>query len=98
MIEHIVLFRSQPGCTAETREQIVLGARSLKAEIPEILALTAGVNWCERSDGYEFALVARFKDKDSLEIYQKHPYHQKFVQEWVKPNVEKVLAVDYFID
>lgn len=98
MIEHIVLFRSNSDCSAATREQIILAARSLKAEIPEILALTAGENWSERSEGYEFALVIRFQDKDSLEVYQKHPHHQKFVQEWVKPHVEKVLAVDYFID
>ncbi len=97
MIEHIVLFRCKTDCTKTTKEAIVAFARSMKAEIPEILALSAGENWSERSDGYELGLVARFQDKVTLDVYQKHPYHQRFVQELVRPNVDKVLAVDYDI-
>lgn len=97
MIEHIVLFRCNPGTSQATKQGFVQAARNMKAHIPEILQISAGENWSERSDGYELALVSRFEDKDSLEIYQKHPEHQKFIQEWVKGNVEKVLAVDYFL-
>ncbi|MBC7660870.1 MAG: Dabb family protein [Chitinophagaceae bacterium] len=97
MIEHIVLFRCKPGTTDTIREQFVAAARSLKGEIPGILYLSAGTNWSDRSDGYELALVERFADKKALDAYQIHPYHEKFKSEWVKPHIEKVLAVDYFI-
>ncbi len=97
MIEHIVLFRCKADCTAETKQAIVKFALSMKAEIPEILTLSAGENWSERSDGFELGLVARFQNKTTLDVYQKHPYHQRFVTELVRPNVEKVLAVDYDI-
>lgn len=98
MIEHIVLFRSKASCTEDSRKQIVAYARSMPAHIPEILYLSAGLNWSDRGDGYELALVSRFKDEASLAVYQKHPYHQTFVTEWVKPNIEKVLAIDYFTE
>jgi hypothetical protein len=98
MIEHIVLFRCKESCSEETRNQIVAYARSMQSHIPEILYISSGKNWSERGDGFELALVSRFKDKATLDVYQKHPYHQTFVTEWVKPNVDKVLAIDYFID
>ncbi|RYZ85461.1 MAG: Dabb family protein [Proteobacteria bacterium] len=97
MIEHIVLFRCNADTTAQIRQGFVLAARTMKDHIPEIIQITAGENWSTRSDGYELALVSRFENKDTLAVYQDHPHHQKFIQDWVKPNVEKVLAVDYFI-
>ena len=98
MIEHIVLFRCKKDTNAEIKKNFILAARSMKAEIPEILSISSGENWSDRSDGYELGLVCRFQDKETLDVYQKHPYHQKFIADWVKPNIEKVLAVDYFIN
>ena len=98
MIEHLVLFRSKESCTEETRNKIVAEARTLKSHIPELLYMSAGINWSERGDGYQLALVGRFQDKATLDIYQKHPAHQAFVNEWVKPHIEKVIAIDYFIE
>lgn len=98
MIEHLVLFRPKAGLSEETRNKIVTECRALKNHIPELLYLSAGINWSERGDGYELALSSRFKDKASLDIYQKHPVHQAFVNEWVKPHIDKVIAIDYFID
>jgi hypothetical protein len=98
MIEHIVLFRSKPNTSPEIKKQIVAYARSMQSHIPEILYISSGENWSDRGDGFELALVSRFKDKATLDVYQKHPYHQTFVNEWVKPNIEKILAIDYFIE
>ncbi len=98
MIEHIVLFRCNDACTPEARQDFVSAARALKEHIPEILYISAGINWSDRSDGYELALVSRFENKDSMDVYQKHPVHQKFVAEHVRPKVEKVLAIDYYIE
>ena len=98
MIEHLVLFRCKETCNEETKSKIVSEARALKKEIPELLYISAGINWSERGDGFELALVGRFQDKATLDIYQKHPAHQAFVNEWVKPHIEKVIAIDYFIE
>jgi hypothetical protein len=97
MVEHIVLFRCQPNTPSEARQGFVAAARAMKNHIPEIIQITAGENWSERSDGYELGLVIRFANRESLAAYQIHPHHQAFIKDWVKPNVEKVLAVDYFI-
>lgn len=98
MIEHIVLFRCQKDCSSDSKQKFVAAARRLPNAIPEILHFSCGENWSERSDGFELALACRFASKETLEIYQKHPAHQEFIAEWVRPNVEKVLAVDYFIE
>lgn len=98
MIEHIVLFRCKKETSHEIKNGFIAAARGMPSVIPEILHFSAGENWSERSDGYELALTCRFVDKETLAIYQNHPVHQTFIQEWVKPNIEKVLAVDYFLD
>jgi len=98
MIEHIVLFRCNESCNEQARKNFIRAARGMQALIPEILYLSAGENWSERSDGYELGMVLRFQNKETLDVYQKHPVHQSFKTEMVAPNITKVLAVDYFVE
>lgn len=98
MIEHIVLFRAKNDATPIAKQAFIAACRSLLRDIPTIQSGSSGENFSDRSDGYHLALVMRFKDAAGLEIYQKHPAHQTFIAEHVKPLIEKVLAVDYYVD
>lgn len=95
MIEHIVLFRFKPSAIPEQRKRALAELRTLTALVPSVLALTAGENFSDRSRGFDAGLVVRFQDRAGLDAYQVHPEHQRVVQEWIRPNVEEVLALDY---
>lgn len=95
MIEHLVLFRFKPDTSETTQERILSELRALKPLIPSIVDLSAGRNFADRNQGYEFGLVVRLRDRAGLDAYQVHPEHQRVVQEWVRPNLEQILALDY---
>ncbi len=95
MIEHIVLFKWKPEATAEQINTAVEGLRGLKALLPEILELTIGENFTDRSQGYTHGLVVRFADKAGLESYGPSDAHQYVVKNLITPIRIDVLAVDY---
>lgn len=95
MIEHIVLFKLKAGTDEATRLLFQDELRKLKALIPEIVDLTIGENFSQRSQGFEIGLVVRFRDQEGLDTYQEHPAHQKVVQTIVRPNLADILAIDY---
>ncbi|WP_132003816.1 Dabb family protein [Mesobacillus foraminis] len=47
--------------------------------IPGIVDLLQGINFSERSKGYEVGLTVRFEDRDALANYGRHPRHQEIV-------------------
>jgi hypothetical protein len=95
MLEHIVLFRFKPETTDSTKQQIVAELMALKGKVPSILDISAGPNFSERNQGFEYGLVVRFADRQGLDIYQVHPAHQAIVQELIRPALADILAVDY---
>jgi hypothetical protein len=95
MLEHIVLFRFKPETTAHTKQKIVEGLMALKGKVPSILDISAGPNFSDRNQGFEYGLVVRFKDRQGLDAYQVHPDHQHIVHELIRPSLADILAVDY---
>jgi hypothetical protein len=95
MIEHIVLFRFKSETSALTKQKIATELMALKGKVPSILDISAGPNFADRNQGYEYGLVVRFADRQGLESYQVHPDHQKIVHELIRPELADILAVDY---
>jgi len=95
MVEHIVLFKWTEEATPEAIEKVVVGLRRLKDQVPNILALSCGENFSERSQGFTHGLVVRFPDRAALEVYGPHPAHQHVVQNYINPIRADVLAMDY---
>lgn len=95
MLEHIVLFRFKPETTAYTKQKIVTDLMALKDKVPSILDISAGPNFSDRNQGFEYGLVVRFADRQGLDAYQVHPDHQSIVHELIRPAVADILAVDY---
>ena len=92
-----MLFQWTPDALAEAIARVVTELRALKGQIPGILDLTCGENFCPRSQGFTHALVVRFEDRAALEAYGPHPAHQRVVQEFISPIRANTLAVDYEI-
>ena len=96
MIEHVVLFQWKEDASPSAIASAVDALKALKAKIPEIVDLSCGANFSNRSQGFQFGLVVRFQNRAALEeIYQPHPAHQDVLQHFLKPIIADVLAVDY---
>ena len=95
MLEHLVLFKfKQDASTAQINEAISQ-LQQLPSKIDDIVELSCGKNFSDRSQGFEYGLRVLLKDKDALERYQKHQSHVSVVENKVKPILESILAVDY---
>jgi hypothetical protein len=97
MVEHIVLFKLKAEATAEQREAMLTGLKSLREAVPGIVDLSCGVNFSERSQGYEIGLVVRFQDRAALDAYLPHPAHRAAVEQWIQPIRADAIVVDYEI-
>ncbi|HXL73494.1 MAG TPA: Dabb family protein [bacterium] len=98
MIKHIVLWKlkEDEGGWSKQENAFELKRRleALKNKIPEILEMEIGFPIEKGETVSDVALYSLFKDKVSLEIYQKHPEHQKVV-EFVKQIAVERRVVDY---
>ena len=95
MIVHIVLFKWKEDTVPEAIALAMENLKGLKDKIPEILEISCGENFTERSKGFQHGLVVKFSDRPSLATYQAHPAHQEVVQNFIKPILADILALDY---
>lgn len=73
MITHIVLFQLQePEVHAPIICKLLQG---LKDKIPQICTLQTGVDFMRSERSYDMALIVTFRNREDLEIYDKHPDH-----------------------
>ena len=79
MVEHVVLFKTRPGTPPEQVQAMVDGLRALRGQIPGIVDLTCGHNFCDRNQGYNVGLVVRFESREALAVYLPHPAHRAAV-------------------
>ena len=97
MVEHVVLFKLRPDATGEQKRAAIEALKGLKGQIEGIVDLTCGLNFSERSQGYEIGLVVRFRDRAALEAYLPHPAHRGVVDQHLQPIREAVIVADYEI-
>ncbi|MFJ8247062.1 Dabb family protein [Peribacillus asahii] len=97
MVEHIVLIKFSQKTTSEQKEEVIRKTLLLKEIIPGILDIQQGINFSNRSQGYEVGLTVRFKDRASLENYGPHPAHQEIVSYLKEIGLEDSIIVDFDI-
>lgn len=97
MIEHIVLIKFSSKTTVEQKEELIKKTLLLKEIIPGIIDIQQGLNFSNRSKGFEVGLTVRFKDRTSLESYGPHPAHQEVVHYLNEIGIEDSIIVDFEI-
>jgi hypothetical protein len=97
MIEHVVLFKLKAEATAEAKGAAIEALKGLRHQIEGIEDLSCGLNFSERSQGFEIGLVVRFRDRAALDAYIPHPAHRGVVEQYLHPIRESVIVVDYEI-
>ena len=81
MIRHIVLWKFLEFTKEGNKKQNLQRARQMlnemATEIEGIIDLKIGINMGTGINRSDLALSILFKDQAALDIYQKHPAHQK---------------------
>jgi hypothetical protein len=77
--------------------ELLARARELLAPIPGVHDLRLGRGLGKKAEiDYPWALVMEFEDESSLQAYQVHPDHQRFVREVVEPVQDDKKVFDYW--
>ncbi|MEI6534833.1 MAG: Dabb family protein [Verrucomicrobiaceae bacterium] len=86
---------------AQERAKIIATAKSFPAQIPGILAMSVGDPLPSTrpivDSSFDVGLVIRFENKEALAAYEKHPVHQKAVEEVLKPLTAKIVVHDWTV-
>ncbi len=96
MIKHIVMFRIKGEGEIKKKNTLFFkdNLDALKNKIPEAKYLETGMNFSESPSAFDLVLTTYFDSENDLEIYRKHPEHQKIVT-LIKEIVTEVSVVDY---
>lgn len=85
------------GTKQEIVEKIKVELEGLKGLIDSIVEIEVGINFESSEMAYDVVLYSVFKDKEGLDIYQKHPEHQRIGKELIRPVAQDRVVVDYLI-
>lgn len=93
MITHVVLFRLKDRSrkSIETARDMLL---ALRETVPVVRELEAGIDCLRLERSYDIALTVRFDSMADLDVYQKHPEHEK-VAVYFRQAGDAVVSVDY---
>ncbi|MYL35141.1 Dabb family protein [Pontibacillus yanchengensis] len=95
MIEHIVIFKFNEKTSEHEKKEAINQLKSLKQKIPGIVDIQAGLNFSDRSQGFDVGLTVRFEDKQSLEEYGPHEKHQEVVSYLKEIGLSDIIVVDF---
>ena len=100
MIKHIVVWKlkeSAEGCSKiENAKKMKAMLEGLQSVIKEIQYIEVGLNVNSSEAAYDIVLYSEFQSREALEIYQKHPEHERVGEFVGKVRLERKV-VDYEI-
>lgn len=92
MVKHIVFTKFEnPDEQAPVASKNLL---ALKALIPQIRTIETGRDFKHSERSYDLALIVTFDNRGDLEIYDKHPEHEK-VRAYIKAHRTASATVDF---
>jgi hypothetical protein len=97
-LRHVVLFTFKATSTKEEVTNVTRTFNDLYGKVPEVKNMEWGLNMSPEhlDQGFTHCFVLTFGSEKDLASYQLHPAHKAF-QEVLKPHMDKVFVVDYFV-
>lgn len=95
MVEHIVIFKFNETTSVDQQTEAIGKLKNLKNEISGIVDIQAGLNFSDRSQGFQVGLTVRFEDKQALEAYGPHEKHQEAVSYLKEIGLSDIVVVDF---
>ena len=93
-MRHVVIFKFKDSSTAGDVKKVSETFAALYGKVPQIKSFAWGINNSPEKFNEGFTLTF-FSEKD-LADYQLNPAHIEF-QKILKPHMEKVFVVDYWV-
>jgi hypothetical protein len=85
MVRHLVLMRFREDCPRQAMDAAVKALRTLPGQIPEILAMTAGLDLGLIPGTCDLGVVVDFAEPGDYLTYAQHPAHRKVIEELLDP-------------
>jgi hypothetical protein len=97
-LRHVVLFTFKATSSKEDVAKVTRTFNDLYGKVPEVKNMEWGLNMSPEhlDQGFTHCFVLTFSSEKDLASYQVHPAHKAF-QEVLKPHMDKVFVVDYFV-
>jgi hypothetical protein len=97
-LRHVVLFTFKATSTKEEVANVTRTFNDLYGKVPEVRHMEWGLNMSPEhlDQGFTHCFVLTFSSEKDLASYQLNPAHKAF-QEVLKPHMDKVFVVDYFV-
>ena len=98
LLRHVVLFKFKDSASAQNIKKVETAFRALPKKIALIKDFEWGINNSPEkfNEGFTHCFVLSYRSEKDLENYQENPAHKAF-QEVLKPHMEKVFVVDYWM-
>jgi hypothetical protein len=97
MIERIVLLKlSQDFATPHARHAVAEHSRQVLPRLPGVLEAHVGVAADDRTVAtWDLSLVLRFDSIDDIPPYAAHPDHRAYVDQYLRPKLESLVAYNF---
>ena len=89
MFVHIFGFKWHPEATEEQKARAKKEILAFRGVIPGLIEVCVGENVSKKGQGYTFAGMMKFVDKEAADFYSYHPAHMALLQ-WLVPLIEPV--------
>ena len=80
MFVHVHFFKFKPEVPEEEIAALMKELAGLKDKIPVLKEFLVGKNTSPHGRGFHYAQVSIFEKEEDLQVYEKHPEHQKLVR------------------
>ena len=98
-LRHIVLFTFKDSATKDQVAGVVKSFAALQGKIPQVKKFEWGLNMSPEhlDQGFTHCFMLTFSSEKDLADYSVNPAHKQF-QAILKPVMEKVFVVDYWVE
>ena len=95
MIEHLVLIKPKAQASEQSIATMIREIQGLKAKIPVIKELSAGLSLTDRHKGYTVGVRVLLESPEHIDAYRFHQAHVAVLEDFIKPTMEDIVVVDY---
>jgi len=98
-LKHVVLFTFKASSSKASVDSVVKAFNHLYGTVPQVKNMEWGLNMSPEhlDQGFTHCFSLTFSNEKDLADYQLHPAHKAF-QTILKPHMDKVFVVDYFVE
>lgn len=97
-VSHVVLAWFKPDTRVETIAEVEARSQVLR-NIPGVREVRTGAALASERPvvdaSYDLAIYVYFATTEDLQKYLNHPTHVEFVNQWVKPHLERMQVYDF---